>query len=345
MRRPIGYNLAAATAAAAVANVGVPQQSKPRSRSSGWKGDMFKGRCALTSDRDATGASFNSAAHEGGSVTHLLRNVADISGPFVVSTGQGDLPPLGPELTPCQPVRFAPLASVRFPERSLGTGDEQAYLGLNACLRCRDPTRDFVISMDPQLLRQSSPRNTAAKQTSPVRNYGENTRLQLHSRSAGQSRYEEWIMRSDVPEPARAYKEQLLETFDKLPSFRELAEERQPLASPKAVEKKPAQEPGGTTTKVVVGSGATTFRTGLGIRLPETADEVGRLMEEMDALQTIMDVTGPEGSSANNCPVGWISGYRKVPMSEDEIRRVRNLERATKSKPRGLGRPPVTSMS
>eukprot|EP00747_Dinoflagellata_sp_TGD_P108893 gnl/TRDRNA2_/TRDRNA2_170553_c1_seq1.p1 gnl/TRDRNA2_/TRDRNA2_170553_c1~~gnl/TRDRNA2_/TRDRNA2_170553_c1_seq1.p1 ORF type:complete len:779 (-),score=114.27 gnl/TRDRNA2_/TRDRNA2_170553_c1_seq1:34-2196(-) len=66
-----------------------------------------------------------------------------------------------------------------------------------------------------------------------------------------------------------------------------------------------------------------------GAGFPQTVDEVGRLVEQSDALQTVLalDVT-EHGGFAHRCPAGWDSGYRVEPMSKEEIRRARIVERA-----------------
>mmetsp|Transcript_82097 Transcript_82097/g.150108 ORF Transcript_82097/g.150108 Transcript_82097/m.150108 type:complete len:1390 (-) Transcript_82097:80-4249(-) len=66
---------------------------------------------------------------------------------------------------------------------------------------------------------------------------------------------------------------------------------------------------------------------------PQTAEEVGRLFMQSDALQTILSLDASEiGGFAHRCPAGWNSGYRVEPMSKDEIRKARIVEKFSSSK-------------
>lgn len=67
---------------------------------------------------------------------------------------------------------------------------------------------------------------------------------------------------------------------------------------------------------------------------PQTAEEVGKLFLNMDALQTILQVDSSDiGGFANRCPAGWRSGYRAEPMSKKEIRTAHIVQKFCAGKP------------
>merc|ERR1712060_942255 len=67
------------------------------------------------------------------------------------------------------------------------------------------------------------------------------------------------------------------------------------------------------------------------IPLPQTVEEIGRLIEQSDVLQTILSIDKAEhGGFAHRCPAGWNSGYREEPMSKEEIRKARIVEKCLK---------------
>jgi hypothetical protein len=75
-------------------------------------------------------------------------------------------------------------------------------------------------------------------------------------------------------------------------------------------------------------SSAQAVREGASNRSPQTAEDIGKLFLQMDALHTIIDVDTSEiGGFANRCPAGWKSGYRNEPMSKAEIRRARIVQK------------------
>lgn len=87
--------------------------------------------------------------------------------------------------------------------------------------------------------------------------------------------------------------------------------------------------PGGSAFK----HGLTGRAAASGPTPPQTAEEVGRLFKQSDALQTILSIDASEiGGFAHRCPAGWNSGYRVEPMSKDEIRKARIVEKFSSSK-------------
>lgn len=83
-------------------------------------------------------------------------------------------------------------------------------------------------------------------------------------------------------------------------------------------------------------------RAPLGFGPPQTAEDIGRLLQQSDALQTILSVDASTGgNSTTRFSSGWISGTRLEPMSEGEIRRARVVEKfspAVKHRPHRGGR-------
>jgi len=62
--------------------------------------------------------------------------------------------------------------------------------------------------------------------------------------------------------------------------------------------------------------------------LPQSIEEVGRLVERSNALGMPCGMdTAEHGGFAHRCPAGWNSGYREEPMSKEEIRRARIVEK------------------
>lgn len=82
------------------------------------------------------------------------------------------------------------------------------------------------------------------------------------------------------------------------------------------------------------GGGSTGTAQAVLISNPQTAEDVGQLFLQMDALQTILTVDASEiGGFANRCPAGWRSGYREEPMSKKEIRTAHIVQKFCAGKP------------
>ncbi|CAK0807175.1 unnamed protein product, partial [Prorocentrum cordatum] len=59
---------------------------------------------------------------------------------------------------------------------------------------------------------------------------------------------------------------------------------------------------------------------------PQTAEDVGRLLENRDALDTIIALEN-QGRYMEGIIAGWSSGHRQEPMTEEELRTARATER------------------
>eukprot|EP00929_Paragymnodinium_shiwhaense_P063705 TRINITY_DN31841_c0_g1_i2.p1 TRINITY_DN31841_c0_g1~~TRINITY_DN31841_c0_g1_i2.p1 ORF type:complete len:1347 (+),score=270.26 TRINITY_DN31841_c0_g1_i2:144-4184(+) len=104
--------------------------------------------------------------------------------------------------------------------------------------------------------------------------------------------------------------------------------------TPRGLRKSVLRDSGATVAGASTGSalppGSPAAQTSVGgsMMLPQTIEEIGKLVAQSKPLETIMAIDADElGGFAQRCPAGWNSGYRLKPMSKEEIRKARIIEK------------------
>jgi hypothetical protein len=190
--------------------------------------------------------------------------------------------------------------------------------------------------------------------------------LEAHSDLKAQQRYGEWMMRTDVPEAARRAKAEMLPYFEGLvtattgdescqspqqASKRSVSSHSEPhvdlenaelvseTSSGQGHKLKSSKEDEGAAMKAIEDFEFTVNRLKsktsansrgelVSMSSPKTAEDIGDLFLQMDAMKTILEVDSSEiGGFAHRCPAGWRSGYRAEPMSKEEIRKAHIVQK------------------
>jgi hypothetical protein len=190
--------------------------------------------------------------------------------------------------------------------------------------------------------------------------------LEAHSDLKAQQRYGEWMMRTDVPEAARRAKAEMLPYFEGLvtattgdescplpqqASKRSVSSHSEPhvdlenaelvseTSSGQGHKLKSSKEDEGAAMKAIADFEFTVNRLKsktsansrgelVSMSSPKTAEDIGDLFLQMDAMKTILEVDSSEiGGFAHRCPAGWRSGYRAEPMSKEEIRKAHIVQK------------------
>lgn len=301
-----------------------------------WKSVVFEGRCEESSGRDILGRTIYSKAAEGGIESRMLRKAVELGGPF---SAYGYI-----ELTTVPPAEHGDFLATRtasgFPVRPFGFKGPAAQ----AVFRLENQVQKISQSTEPKDVRlEKIRRHRHAIAMSTLSSQGERTAAMIaDGESRAQTRYSKWVMSSDVPDDAREFKQSLLPYFDSLMSSAEaqttskmsaggVGEQDLPenwsvgqLTDRMAPDGESAQASSETKkqqrkkTSGVSQTGPPSSRL-LPAAPPQTAKEVGRWLAQNDALQTIKS----DKTTREQCAVGWKSGFRKQPMSDEEIVRIR----------------------
>lgn len=174
-----------------------------------WKGTLFEGCYVGASERDAVGASLYTSAPVGGAALALQRRLVDISGPFAVPTNCS--PPVpSVELTPAQPKCVAVHTSNGNVLRAFGEGETP-----HAVFRQSDPMQDLAWQAEPKDPNSDAARKLHAS-SGPEVSRQIFQQLILSTEAKARQRYGHWVMRTEVPQKARAVKEQTLAFFEEL---------------------------------------------------------------------------------------------------------------------------------
>eukprot|EP00930_Biecheleria_cincta_P016768 TRINITY_DN13527_c0_g1_i1.p1 TRINITY_DN13527_c0_g1~~TRINITY_DN13527_c0_g1_i1.p1 ORF type:complete len:1117 (+),score=160.91 TRINITY_DN13527_c0_g1_i1:171-3521(+) len=302
-----------------------------------WKSVVFEGRCHESSERDILGRTFYSQAAEGGIGSRMLRKAVELGGPF---SAYGYIEP---RIAP--PAEHGDFLATRtasgFPVRPFGFKGPAAQ----AVFRMEDQVQNISQSTEPKDVRlEKIRRHRHALAMSTLSCQGERTAAMIaDGESRAQTRYSKWVMSSDVPDDARDFKQSLLPYFDSFMSSAGAGDtskvsadgvgEREDLpegwsagqltygtapddesaqATPENKKQQRKKQPNASST------GPPSSRL-LPAAAPQTAEEVGRWLAQNDALQTIKS----DKTTREQCAVGWKSGFRKQPMTDEEIIRIR----------------------
>jgi hypothetical protein len=316
---------------------------------SAWKNDLFHGCFEESSERDPSGKSLYTSARLGDDRSHLLRKLAELSGQF--STPAQHPSPLSAELNPSEQATAATSTSSGYHVRTFGDRDISCTPHQTITRPCNHAL-DLPHEIQPRDVRIETLRRKRMARDA-LMGPRENHPLIAHSDLVAQKRYEEWMTRTHVPAAAMAAKQEMFPFFEGLVSptadtfSAPLATcKRKDPAKRSSVAEAPARPP--MSAEVIdavaaakeadcavkqfqqVRASSATRKSGgeaegdapRQTAAPQTAEEIGKLFQRMDALQTILEVDSSEiGGFAHRCPAGWKSGYRVEPMSKDEIRR------------------------
>jgi len=281
-----------------------------------WKTSLFEGRVEKCSARDLEGHWFLAS---GGRECRLLRRSVDIGGPFTVS------PPLDHEEP--QPASAATFAATTTSGgvfwRPFGQTEEQAA----SSFRLDDPVQRLPLSPAPpqQRLEDACRARRAQTAAEVSEHFGDRTEQMVADAEArSQSRYRSWALASEVPKDARAWKERVLPFFDDFASTCSSLRQA-PTFSEDYLEAENIVE--ASVRLPVVSAQLSDDELEAPPQAPQTADEVGLWLARHDVLQTLKSDDGMNPA----CSCGWKSGFRREPMTMEEVLRVRILERANAS--------------
>lgn len=289
-----------------------------------WKTKIFVGRPELASGRDATGASLVSAAQSGGRMMHQLRKLGHTHGNFMVSTGPSPEPQHG--MLEWSGTFLATTTASGFPVRSFLDKPLPILGATQGIVRYVDTTLRYnlpVASATPRMQSRAKPPATA----SDSRGATPRTPASAQSELPAQDRYNKAIMQSPIPQKAQKFKEQ-----DTAPSPRSRSDRTPATAGPDPHSPRSPTAADASPTELGEEASPAGPRSGLAwgleeaVARPRTAAEVGKLVEQFDALETILG-DDPRGF-ARRSPVGWMSGYRDTPMTMEEIRNARIVQRS-----------------
>jgi len=181
-----------------------------------WKSSLFDGCFGESSDRDTQGAVLYTSMRQGHENSHLLRKLAEVSGQFSVTTGNGQPNPLAAELTPFSVTNAATTTASGHIVRTFGDRDTSCI----AHQTIGRPYNHFLVlptDTHPRDLRIEALRRKRRARDALV-GPRESHPLTAHSDLAAQRRYGQWMMRTDVPNAAYDAKLQMLPFFEGLAS-------------------------------------------------------------------------------------------------------------------------------
>mmetsp|Transcript_35405 Transcript_35405/g.79868 ORF Transcript_35405/g.79868 Transcript_35405/m.79868 type:complete len:482 (-) Transcript_35405:8-1453(-) len=273
-----------------------------------WKSTLFQGCCEASSDRDPAGLSLGGLRLRDAP----LRRMADLGGPFLTGVHTAH---------PESPFGASQAASVGF-----------------ACLR------DIEIATAVQPHRATtdlrSPRERRRTACAALEGCAHEASLIENTAASASHRTDmSRTMPTLVPKEARGHKAELLDYFDNLV---ELVWEpasgisRRPCTQPHGSEARTSPRAGArgaskpTSAPVMPDRGASMPRP------PQTAEDVRRLARAIDGEQSLLAqqlLSGLDSHLGMN--FGWQSGSRKTPMTSEEIRRTRAIERRSPCSSRG----------
>jgi len=300
-----------------------------------WKGVVFEGRGVLSSGRDVLGDSLRSMQVDGGSESALLRKAIDMAGPFD-ATGmiRADV-----ETPNKHDFYVATRTASGFKVRPFGYQDST----LKSSFRVEDHSNDMANDVVPKELRLDRLWRRRRDRDAHVSSshLGERTAAMIaDGESWGLEKYKSWVMRTDIPRQAREQKEKYFDGMTSMTS-NATSNPQSPLGSVRLVgsksprKAKSAEEQSGDVDESLLveeasrDSASTQQKTSkLGNAsyaaptAPQTAEEVGMWLANNDALKTIRGDSESERTTA-----GWVSGFRKTPMTEEELVKTRILER------------------
>jgi hypothetical protein len=285
-----------------------------------WKTRIFDGRYELSSCRDSTPASLFSHAPPGGTDAQRLRKLADIGGAFVVRTAPGDALHQRMNVSGDSDMRIATTQSgfhIRGPD---GTTTQ--------VVRTEDCTLDVACSnLEPHDIRIESLR----RRRRDAGNRRDGVSVADDAALKAQKRYVKAHMAEDIHRGRKLAqaKAKLVESFDALAAS--MIAPVVPLIS--------TREASGDVTKDIPVMKKTHGRKHSvhvpnGIRAsekpfpmpPTSIEDIEALVLQSDVLKTISDIDST--ATGHRCPTGWSAGYRDEPMTREEIRRARVVERS-----------------
>lgn len=276
-----------------------------------WKAQLFQGRYEKLSSRALEGHQFLSNDRE----SHILRTCVNVGGPFNASPAKSTLDP--PAVIHDQ--FLATTTSSGTVWRAFGSEEDA-----QTRYRMEDPIRQLPTLTEPRELRleDACRARSAQRAQSVFRHLGERTAdMVADGEARSQRRFHSWAMSSLVPEEAQLWKAKVLPFFDEFASTCS-SSRRSPGCTAESFFDTKASKTSETWNS---GNSMKTVGTPSGskaaVKPPSTPQEVGQWLSSHDALQS---VTGDAMKSA----CGWSSGFRKDPMSMEEVLNVRILERS-----------------
>jgi len=293
-----------------------------------WKGDVFEGRGYLSSGRDVLGECLRGVSRiDGGTDSSILRKAVEIGGPFNAS---GMLRTGGP--SPNKPDCYvATRTASGFKVRPFGYQESS----LKSVFRVEDPLSNMPLEGEPKDLRLDRLWRRQQDALSPPE-LGERTSVMIaDGQLRAQERYRRWVMSPQIPREAQDLKEKYFDTLTTMTSNMTL-NPQSALGSVRLVGgESPKKSRAGEDesrdvdesllVEEVSKEAATSQRRKpyATPAAPQTAEEVGAWLANNDALKTIK---GDE-ELAEKTPAGWASGFRKTPMTADELFKTRVWER------------------
>lgn len=372
-----------------------------------WKGAVFEGCYGCSSDRDASGVSLKTSAPVGGYEQLVLRRLADVGGPFAVSTGGGSALETCERVVAGLPTCLATRTANGYQFRNFGDPNPVS----DNIVRFSDKLQELGLSATPRDVRieRHYQGHRLKLSTASLPRQDSVERLLLHAELKAEQRYKGHMLGSSVPLSQLKFKEQLLPAFDKLmadmkllpavdklmaetslqisasastlppasdlprvPSWESLHDQASPWSPRSSKDSSAAAGPvgrgaagappappggsvalpplaaiparGGKAAPSAASPKAASARGGRCVELPpaappQTLEEIGKLVAQCDALKSIMSIDQAEtGGFARRCLVGWSSGYREEPMTKEELRRTRQLEKRQHPVPHLRGR-------
>jgi len=275
-----------------------------------WKAQLFQGRYEKLSSRAIVGHQFLSDDRE----SHMLRTCVNVGGPFNASPAKSTLDP--PAVIHDQ--FLATTTSSGTVWRAFGSEEDA-----QTRYRMEDPIRQLPTLTEPRELRleDACRARSAQRAQSVVRHLGERTAdMVADGEARSQRRFHSWAMSSLVPEEAQLWKAKVLPFFDEFASTCS-SSRRSPGCTAESFFDTKASKTSETWNSGISMKTVGTPSGSKVVKLPTTPEEVGQWLSSHDALQS---VTGDAMKSA----CGWSSGFRKDPMSMEEVLNVRILERS-----------------
>jgi len=283
-------------------------QGRPPSPTA-WKSSLFEGRCEASSDRDPAGLSLG-GVRVGDAA---LRRLADVGGPFLVGTGP--LPQPQQERSRVQETK-AGIACLHEIQRATAVQPHRDVLERR---RCRDTETPGI-----------------GAGTTPPPSGRRSVRQQ--SDAAGDRQAALRMMQTMVPKQVHAQKAELLRYFEGLMTLVREA----PSGTSTRPQTEPAHVEGASGVHSLLESSEVLeaskkphsadvpARFARPLAPPRTAEEVGRMLQASNGDNVHSALRCKPQSAPEQSPgmsYGWHSGAREAPMSSEEIRRTRIIER------------------
>jgi hypothetical protein len=276
-----------------------------------WKATIITGSAQLCSDissRDAAGVSLNTHANSDGADKRVLRKLIDVSGHFSTACGDAEQAP-GTDGVKCLDWRsradfIYPDEVYRMPQK---TQTKETRI---ESLRLQRQLRDQKNAVWP---REGQPLLT-----------------DTHKKAEERFKVQQ-MLSTIVPREVQEHKERLVPQFAALPAIAHA-----PVQSYSARQRRPppssirsSSEADSQLDNLPAAAASPSSETAtIAVRQPKTLEDIEFLVKKMQPLQTLLAIdTDEHGSFSHRSPVGWKSGFRTAPMSQEEIAGARAVEK------------------